>query len=85
MADKLTETEEIQKEIVDKRIEFSVTQSRMAVLQSENKRLRDKFNEITKQSRQMKLEMQATIDMNEEQLEKKQHELEASEGRYAKL
>ena len=85
MADKLTETEEIQKEIVDKRIESSVTQSRMAVLQSENKRLRDKFNEITKQSRQMKLEMQATIDMNEEQLEKKQHELEASEGRYAKL
>jgi len=48
MTDKLTEAEELNKEIVDTRIESTVLQSRMAVLQSENKRLRDKFNQITK-------------------------------------
>ena len=45
MADtKLTELEENAKEIANTRIEGQVLQSRMAVLQSENKRLRDKFN-----------------------------------------
>jgi hypothetical protein len=49
--DKLTEAEEQAKEIVNVRIEGSVLQSRMAVLQSENKRLRDKFNQITKENK----------------------------------
>ena len=42
--DKLTEAEEQAKEIANVRIEGSVLHTRMAVLQSENKRLRDKFN-----------------------------------------
>jgi predicted nuclease with TOPRIM domain len=49
--DKLTEAEEQAKEIANVRIEGSVLQSRMAVLQSENKRLRDKFNQITKENK----------------------------------
>ena len=44
MADKLTEAEEQAKEIVNTRIEGQVLQSRMAVLESENKRLRNQFN-----------------------------------------
>lgn len=51
MADKLTETEELNKEIVSARIESVTLQSRMAVLTKENERLRKKFNEITKDSK----------------------------------
>jgi hypothetical protein len=62
MTDKLTEAEELNKEIVDTRIESTVLQSRMAVLQSENKRLRDKFNQITKTTKLDIMVMQGTID-----------------------
>ena len=51
MADKLTDAEQQAKEAVDSRIENTTLQSRMSVLQNENKRLRDKFNSITKDSR----------------------------------
>lgn len=51
----------------------------MAVLENENKRLRNQFNKITKDSRQQNTDMQATIEENLRQIDKLNENLENSE------
>lgn len=71
--------------MVNTRIESTVLQSRMAVLQNENRRLRDKYNEITKESKKLQIESQGTINENLKQIDKLNESLEQSEVGKAKL
>ena len=79
MADKLEKDEELNREVADARIEITVVQSRMAVLTKENKRLRDKFNQITKESKEKEMKYLSTIDENLKQIDKLNENLEKSE------
>ena len=57
----------------------------MAVLQSENKRLRDKFNQITKETKLEIMVKQGTIDENLKQIDKLNENLEESEIQKTRL
>ena len=51
----------------------------MAVLTKENKRLRDKFNQITKESKEKEMKHLSTIDENLKQIDKLNENLKESE------
>ena len=54
--------EELKRACIEAEEKSMKLHSRNAVLEDENKRLRNKFNEITKEMKQFKLESEQTIE-----------------------
>lgn len=77
--------EDLKRECINAEEKSMKLYSRNAVLEDENKRLRNKFNQITKEMKEFKEAKQATIEENLKQIDKLNKNLEDAEIEKVKL